>query len=88
MFKNMNILSNSKFKKKLSLTSQIIFPTSCHSLNGIPHNSGTENRRGFILLLSGCSTPRSQRRGQCRDVPGGAGDAAAEIEGLCYVLDH
>lgn len=63
-----------------------MFPSPCQTLNCISHNSATENRWGFILLLLGWSTPRSQRRGQCRDVPGSAGDAAEEIEGPRYVL--
>lgn len=65
-----------------------IFLLSCQSLNCTSHNSATVNRQSFILLLLGWSTPRSHRRGQGRDVPGRAGDAAAGTEGPCYVPAH
>lgn len=87
MFKNINILNNSKLKK-MKFDYPNTFLLSCQSLNCISHNSATENRQGFILLLLAWSTPGSHRRGQCRDVPGSAGDAAAGIEGPCYVLAH
>lgn len=61
----------------------INFPPLCQSLNCISCNSATKTRWGFILQLSGQSSPTSHKRGQHA---GSAGNSCRDGAGPRYAL--